>query len=82
MWAATSSCALSSSEPAGTHMYDVFLSGLGTGDPQVEQKSERNPVSLTYEEMRSAPLTHRKFSAETMSAVFDAEPPCFRHNEQ
>jgi hypothetical protein len=56
--------------------------GLGTGDPQREQKSERNPVSFTQEEMNSAPLSQRNFSAEMMAAVLDEDPDCLRHSEQ
>src|SRR6185436_20244926 len=68
--------------PEGTQTYGVFLSGLGTVEPQVEQKSERKPVGLTNEEIRSVPESQRKFSAATTVAVFEMEPPCLRHKEQ
>jgi hypothetical protein len=60
----------------------VLLSGLGTGEPHVEQKSERKPVSSTHEEMPSLPASHRKWFSVTMVAVFDEDPLCFRQSPQ
>src|SRR5688572_28510524 len=50
MWksAMTSSRPTSSSRPAGIQKYSRPWSGLGTGDPQREQKSERNPVAFVH----------------------------------
>jgi hypothetical protein len=56
--------------------------GLGTGDPQCEQKSDRNPVSFVQEEMNSDPLSQRNFSAEMIVAALDKDPDCLRQSEQ
>ena len=72
----------SSSNPAGTQTYDVLRSGFGTGEPHRLQKSERNPVGLTYDDTRSCPASQTNWSLRTMREAFDAVPLCLRQREQ
>src|SRR6185436_17435471 len=72
----------SSSKPAGTQTCDVLRSGLGTGEPHLLQKFDRNPVGLTYDETSSCPASHTSCSLRTMNAAFEAAPLCFRQSEQ
>jgi len=55
---------------------------LGTGLPQFEQKSERNPVSLTQNEMRSSPSSQWNSSIAMIVAALDEDPLCLRQSEQ
>ncbi len=79
---ATDSVVGSSSNPTGTHTYDVLRSGFGTGEPHFPQKSDRNPDGLMYDEISSCPLIHTTCSLRTMNAAFEPAPLCFRQREQ
>lgn len=70
------------SKPTGTQYKSRFLNGLGTGEPHLEQKSDRKPVSLTHELMRSLPLMNRKLSLAIIVDEFEVLPLCFLHREQ
>jgi hypothetical protein len=63
-------------------MNPVSRSGLGTGEPQQEQKYERKPLGFCHCVISGSPLIHWNLSAATINPVFDTEPPCLRHSEQ
>jgi hypothetical protein len=60
----------------------VVLSGLGTGEPQTEQKSERNPLGLCHDETFSSPESQRNCRLETSEARLEAVPLCRLQSEQ
>ncbi|KJH73580.1 hypothetical protein UH38_02145 [Aliterella atlantica CENA595] len=70
------------SKPTGTQYKSRSLKGFGTGEPQLEQKSDRKPVSLIHDFMESLPLTNRRLSLPTIVEEFEVVPLCFLHNEQ
>lgn len=78
-WATIVSPPTSSRSPAGTQWNGRSLSGLGTGEPQVEQKSDRKPDSFTQERIARVPLRHLSLSLGTMVAALASDPPCRLH---
>src|SRR5690349_15313 len=72
----------SSSRPAGTQTQGRPRSGLGTGEPHTEQKSERKPEGLTQDEISASPRIHRKLLSAAIVAALADEPLWRRHREQ
>ena len=71
-----------SNKPAGIHIYSPTFILLGTGLPQILQKSDLNPLSLVNELILSLPLIQIISSIPVIIEALEAAPVAFLQREQ